>query len=289
MLIVGEPGLFTTVQDLGREGMAHLGISRSGAADRIAHSLANRLVGNSEADATLEITARGPTIRIESGTVFAVTGAPCQVQLDDRPIRMNEATWARQGSVLSVGTVSHGLRAYIAFAGGIDERPILNSRSTDTLSGIGPAVIRAGRRLALGPVRSAAPASGFIAPRTASQARVVRLLLGPRDNWITRRGLGLLAAGAFIVAPTSNRIGVRLDGPTVEWARSGEMRSEGMVPGSVQIPPSGQPIILLADHPTTGGYPVAGVVTAHDLSAVAQLRPGDILRFSVQQPPPGPP
>jgi biotin-dependent carboxylase-like uncharacterized protein len=275
-----SPGPLTTIQDLGRPGWAHIGVPRSGAADRPALVLANRLVGNEDDTAALETTLSGPRLRFEADTVIALTGAPVEATVGDQLVPMDTAVTVAASRVLKVGTAKTGLRTYIAFAGGITAPLVLGSASTDTLTGLGSLSLQRGDVLRLvGGRASSAPAH---TPRfEIPGAPVLHVLLGPREDWFTGAARESLLSKPFTVNPASNRIGLRLDGPILDRARTDELRSEGMVPGAIQVPPSGQPILLLADHPTTGGYPVIAVVIEDDLHLAAQLRPGQQFRFSV--------
>lgn len=279
MLEVLAPGPRTTVQDLGRPGWAHLGISRSGAADRGALALANRLAGNREDAAALETSLQGPRLRARADCVAVLAGAPCPARVAERDVPMYEPIALQAGEELAVGLATRGVRTYVAFAGGIDVPAVLGSRSTDTLGGLGPAPLARGDRLALLDRSGDPPASGAVFVPPLETEIVVTLLLGPREDWFAPAAVAGLGDVEFTVGAASDRVGVRLEGPPLAWARSGELRSEGIVPGAVQVPPSGQPIVLLADHPTTGGYPVLGVVCERDLDRVAQLRPGGRVRL----------
>ncbi|MFE6714314.1 biotin-dependent carboxyltransferase family protein [Streptomyces sp. NPDC057695] len=282
-VVVVRAGALTTVQDLGRFGYAHLGVPRSGALDPSAARLVNRLVGNPEAAAVLETTVDGCALRTRCAVTVAVGGAPCPVRVGGRPAAWGRAVRVPAGSVLEVGAATHGLRAYVALGGGVDVEPVLGSRSTDLLSGLGPAPLAEERVLPLGPApaartagRGAADAPPWPAP---PRELVLRVRLGPREDWFTAAALHTLATRAYRVSPTGNRIGLRLDGPALERARHDEPASEGMVLGAVQVPPDGRPVVFLADHPTTGGYPVVGVVREADLGAAAQAAPGTPVRF----------
>jgi biotin-dependent carboxylase-like uncharacterized protein len=185
------------------------------------------------------------------------------------------------GATVEVGTAVTGLRSYVAVSGGIDVTPVLGSRATDTLAHIGPPRLRDGDRLPLGVAVGAAPGHvEFSVPRKVGTV-VLRVRPGPRDDWFGAAGLATLTGSAYAVSSSSNRVGARLSGPPVAWAEEGEMASEGMVLGAVQVPPDGQPVVFLADHPTTGGYPVIAVVDPADLAALAQARPGTEVRFSL--------
>ncbi|MFB7905808.1 biotin-dependent carboxyltransferase family protein [Kitasatospora sp. NPDC056076] len=277
---ITRSGLLTTVQDLGRPGHAHLGVPRSGALDQPAHRLANRLVGNPPTAATLETTVLGCALRVDRAVTVAVTGAPCAVRVDGRPAAWGAPVRLPAGALLDVGPATRGVRSYLAFAGGVAAAPVLGSRSTDLLSGLGPAPLAPGDALPLGePVGPAARADVVPTPAPPDPL-LLPVLFGPRDDWFTAGSLAVLTASGYRVSPTSNRIGLRLDGPPLERAREGELPSEGMVLGSVQVPPDGRPVVFLADHPTTGGYPVIGVVPAAALAAAAQAAPGSPVRFT---------
>ncbi|GGY03209.1 allophanate hydrolase [Streptomyces hiroshimensis] len=280
-LAVVRPGALTTVQDLGRPGHAHLGVGRSGALDRPAHALANRLVGNPAGHATLETTVDGCAVRTTAAVTAAVTGAPCPVRVDGRPVAWGAPVRVPAGAVLDVGRAALGLRSYVAFGGGIAVPPVLGSRSRDLLSGLGPEPLSAGAELPLG--APCGPSAGVDAVPWAGPPAgglVLPVVLGPRDGWFTPAALRTLARGDFRVAGASNRIGLRTEGPALERATEGELPSEGMVLGAVQVPPDGRPVVFLADHPTTGGYPVVGVVPEAELAAAAQAVPGTPVRFA---------
>ncbi|MER5206892.1 biotin-dependent carboxyltransferase family protein [Streptomyces sp. NPDC002825] len=276
---VVRAGALTTVQDLGRTGYAHLGVPRSGALDPAAVRLVNRLVGNTEDQAVLETTVSGCALRPRCAVTVAVGGAPCPVRVDGRPAPWGTTLRVGAGSVLEVGAAVRGLRSYVAFGGGIAVAPVLGSRSTDLLSGLGPAPLAEGAVLPLGAataVRGPVDAPPWPGP---PDELVLRVRTGPRDDWFTAEALRAFTTRAYRVSPASNRIGLRLDGPALERAVPGELASEGMVLGAVQVPPDGRPVVFLADHPTTGGYPVVAVVREADLGAAAQAVPGTPVRF----------
>ncbi|TKK87229.1 biotin-dependent carboxyltransferase family protein [Herbidospora galbida] len=273
------PGPYATVQDFGRRGFAHLGVPRSGAADLPSLRLANRLVGNAEDAAAIELTFGGATLRFGRGAWVALAGAPAPTSTGG----MWAPFWVAPGRTLEIGAPYEGLRTYVAVRGGICVPPVLGSRSTDSLSGLGPAPLAAGTVLPLGEPMFGLHAD--VAPqRPISADPAVEVVRGPRDDWFTDDGFATLCAGAYRVSQDSNRVGARLTGTALRRARTGELPSEGMVAGAIQVPPDGQPIVFLADHPPTGGYPVIGVVTTADLPKVAQLRPGDRLRFRPVRP-----
>ncbi|MET8386875.1 biotin-dependent carboxyltransferase family protein [Streptosporangium canum] len=335
MIEVLVPGPYATVQDLGRPGYGHLGVPRSGAADAPSLRLANRLVGNPEGAAGIELTFGGACLRFTSGAWTAVTGAPCPVELrtagppntgfrtggppatglpgtglPNTELRTDELpssglpggagredlspggpgsraravgpyapVWVPAGGELRVGTPSAGLRTYVAVRGGVDTPLVMGSRSTDSLSGLGPPPLRPGTVLPVGPTGALSPIIVDAAPPTAPPPEVLRILPGPRDDWFVPGALAALCAGPYQVSQDSNRVGVRLDGARLERARDGELPSEGIVAGALQVPPDGLPIVFLADHPPTGGYPVIAVLVSADLAGAAQLRPGDRVRF----------
>ncbi|MEF9881722.1 biotin-dependent carboxyltransferase family protein [Streptomyces sp. P9-A4] len=276
---VVRAGALTTVQDLGRGGYAHLGVPRSGALDPAAVRLANRLVGNPGTAAVLETTVDGCALRPRCAVTVAVGGAPCPVRVDGRPAAWGTSVRVGAGCVLEIGAAVRGLRAYVAFGGGIDVEPVLGSRSTDLLSGLGPAPLVSEAVLPLGPDPAVRPPVDTPPWPGPPDTLALRVRFGPRDDWFTAGALRAFATRAWRVSPASNRIGLRLEGPALERAVSGELDSEGMVLGAVQVPPDGRPVVFLADHPTTGGYPVVGVVREADLGAVAQAVPGTPVRF----------
>ncbi|MFI6038452.1 biotin-dependent carboxyltransferase family protein [Streptomyces sp. NPDC051315] len=279
-LSVVRAGALTTVQDLGRPGHAHLGVPRSGALDAPAAALVNRLVGNPVDAAVLETTLNGCAVRPRAAVTVAVGGAPCPVTVDGRPAAWGAPVRVPAGALLDVGPAIRGVRGYVAVTGGIAVEPVLGSRSTDLLSGLGPAPLTDGTVLPLGHVL--VPHTRVdVAPQPAPPAELVlRVTPGPRDDWFTPAALRTFTSRAYRVSPASNRIGLRTEGPALERARPGELPSEGMVLGAVQVPPDGRPVVFLADHPTTGGYPVIGVVRPADLPAAAQAVPGTPVRFT---------
>lgn len=278
-LAVVRAGALTTVQDLGRPGHSHLGVPRSGALDPPSAALANRLVGNPPGAALLETTLNGCALRPRSPVTVAVTGAPCQVTVDGRPVAWGAPLRVPAGAVLDVGAATRGVRGYVAFSGGIAVEPVLGSRSTDLLSGLGPPPLTNGAVLPLGRV-TGPPARVDGAPQPAPpEELVLRVTLGPRDDWFTHEAVRTFTSRPYRVSAAGNRIGLRTEGPALERARPGELPSEGMVLGAVQVPPDGRPVVFLADHPTTGGYPVIAVVRGADLPAAAQAAPGTPVRF----------
>ncbi|MFE5894671.1 biotin-dependent carboxyltransferase family protein [Streptomyces sp. NPDC056468] len=278
-LSVVRAGALTTVQDLGRPGHAHLGVPRSGALDGPAAALVNRLVGNAPEAAVLESTLNGCAVRPRSTVTAAVGGAPCRVTVDGRPVAWGAAVRVPAGALLEVGAAVSGVRSYVAVSGGIAVEPVLGSRSTDLLSGLGPPPLTDGTVLPLGrPTRLHARVD--VAPQPAPPGELVlRVTPGPRDDWFTAAAVRAFTSRPYRVSAASNRIGLRTEGPALERALTRELPSEGVVLGAVQVPPDGRPVVFLADHPTTGGYPVIAVVRAADLPAAAQAVPGTPVRF----------
>ena len=279
-LEVLRTGLQSLVQDLGRPGLAHIGVTRSGAADRRSHRLANRLLANPDELASIEVTLGGFSARIIGGGIdITVTGADAQPEIDGIPFGTNSITHIRNGQVISLGTPHSGLRSYLGVRGGIAVNPVLGSRSYDTMSGIGPVPLRPGDVLPIGE-----PARHFpeleLAPVAAISGGLVELQVtaGPRDDWFINPDA--LVRTTWVTSDRSDRVGVRLAGPALEHRWPGrQLPSEGAVRGAIQVPPNGQPVILGADHPVTGGYPVIGVVADADTDRLAQLRPGQPIRL----------
>lgn len=285
---VVSPGVLTLVQDRGRPGLAAVGVGRSGAADRGALRLANRLVGNADDAAVLEVLLGGLEIRFRQAGVVALTGAEAPAWRDGAPLASRTATRVPAGGVVRVGHATRGLRVYVAVRGGIDVAPVLGSRATDQLAGIGPAPVRAGDVLPVGArVQDSAqpwpePLPG--GPMPADGPVALRLLPGPRPDWFAPGSLRELCAGTFVVSPDGNRVALRLAGTPVRRRDRGELPSEPLVPGAVQVPPDGQPVVFGADHPVTGGYPVIAVLDGPSQDLAAQLRPGDRVRFVTDTP-----
>lgn len=273
MITVLRAGPLTTVQDLGRPGYAHLGVPRSGALDVPALRRANALAGNPAGAAALETTLLGCALRFEEAARIAVTGAAAVVKVDREPVDpAGGALDVPAGAVVDIGRATRGVRSYVAVSGGIAVEPVLGSRSTDTLSGLGPPRLTDGMALPIGPPTAGGPPGPSLDARFGDLELGVRL--GPRDDWFVAAEL---FAAAYQVSPLSNRVGSRLAGTALTRTRAGELPSEGVVLGAIQVPADGQPLIFLADHPTTGGYPVIGVVD--DVTPLAQARPGTTVRF----------
>ncbi|MGO4301111.1 biotin-dependent carboxyltransferase family protein [Leifsonia sp. RAF41] len=294
-----NPGALSLVQDLGRPGFAALGVGRSGALDRGALRLGNRLLGNPETDAGIEVLLGGFETRFERDTWFAVTGATGPLLLDGGPVDAHLAVRAYEGQILRIAPAVAGARRYLAVRGGVDVAPVLGSRSRDTLAGLGPAPLAAGDLLPLGEhPGSDLPLLDFVPVADPAAGVVeVRAHRGPRADWFTAAALEAFFTVEWRAAAEADRIGMRLDPPAaarhgahtadagphptavLERAITAELPSEPMVAGAVQVSPDGRPTVLLADHPVTGGYPVIAVVSDASLDAFAQLRPGQPLTF----------
>jgi KipI family sensor histidine kinase inhibitor len=293
-LLVASAGLQSLIQDLGRPGLGDLGVSAAGAIDPSAARQANRLVGNRAGDAVVENLMGSLSLTAGSDHVLAVTGARAELRITPADAGRSERRPAQDapfallaGETLAIGPVTAGLRCYVGVRGGVAAEPVMGSRSTDVLSGIGPAPLAAGSRIPVGPVRgahvvgSAEPPS--LRPLPASGTAVLRITAGPRDDWFGAAGMAALTGQDWLVGAASNRIGVRLEpdagGTPIPRIRDGELASEGVVWGALQVPPSGLPVLFMADHPVTGGYPVIAAVIPEDLGAAAQLPPGTRVRF----------
>ncbi|UZX01236.1 carboxyltransferase domain-containing protein [Arthrobacter sp. CDRTa11] len=296
-LEVESPGLQSLLQDLGRPGLGDLGVSAAGAADQQSARQANRLVGNEPGAAVVENLLGGLSVRARGDQVLATAGAcvPLEIRSGTGEVLRRPAGCAPfallDGESLTLGAPSLGLRSYLAARGGFDVPPVLGSRSSDTMSGLGPAPLVAGTLLPVAPVDGVRPVGEpetstlRLGPGTAE----LRVTPGPRDDWFTAAAVQALAGQGWQVTDQSNRIGVRLvpeaeDGRSLERSRGGELASEGAVEGALQVPPSGHPVLFLADHPVTGGYPVIAVVVPEDLPTAAQLPPGCRVRFTMVDP-----
>jgi len=297
MIRLLRPGLLTTVQDAGRTGCQHLGVSAGGAADPFALRIARFLVGNPPDAAALEMAFAGPKLRFEQEALVACCGADFAATLDGRPLPRNRPVRVSAGGVLDFPAARHGAMAWLAVAGGIDVPVVLGSRSTDLASGFGGhegRALIAGDLLSPGPPSSVSQAilaqlraspepTGWSLPpeRLVAVAGpgVLRVVRGPEWEWFSDRAHKRLFHNDFHATKDGNRMGVRLDGPELELTGPREMVSAAVQHGTIQVPPSGRPIVLGPDRQTIGGYPRIGVVATVDLGKLAQLRPGDVVRF----------
>ncbi|MFD3596305.1 biotin-dependent carboxyltransferase family protein [Nocardia sp. NPDC058640] len=282
LIFIERVGPLATVQDLGRQGWFDSGVGQAGAADRGSLRLANRLVGNPEDVAAIEVLLGGLELRADGHLTVAVTGAPAPATIDGTPVGHASVLELDEGQVLRLGLATTGLRSYVAVRGGIDVAKVLGSRSRDTLSGIGPEPLQIGTQLPVGPPPRTLPTVEFAPVPLPPEVLEVRATPGPRADWFTDPDQ--LFRGSWTVSADTDRVGARLDradGPPLIRSITRELPSEGVALGSVQVPPSGQPIVFLADHPITGGYPVIAVVLDADVDRVAQARPGDRLKFVI--------
>ncbi|WP_332668108.1 biotin-dependent carboxyltransferase family protein [Aeromicrobium sp.] len=278
-LVVESPGLRSLVQDLGRPGMGHLGVSPSGAFDRTALRQLNLVLGNEPGTAAIEVLGGGLVLRAASSALVAVTGGAGPITVDRDPAAYGRAIPLRAGQRLALGAPTAGLRAYVGVAGGLAIPEELGSRSADTLAGLGPAPLRAGDHLEVGPPGHP-PDLEDIPPLGRTGELTLEVALGPRDDWFTMAAVRRLLEAPWQVSPASDRVGVRLTGPVLERTRTGEMPSEPCIRGSIQVSTDGQPILFGPDHPVTGGYPVIAVVLDRHTDRLAQAAPGQIVRFS---------
>ncbi len=281
-----EPGLLTTVQDMGRYGYLRHGVPASGAMDTVALRMANILVGNPEEEACLEVTLSGPRLQLRSSAVMSVTGADLSPSLNDAPVPMWESFLAQQGDILSFGEQRSGTRAYVAVAGGLDIPMVMGSKSTFMKASIGGfkgRALEAGDMLVTRLPASYSNASGRRIPRSLipdyEPSRPIRVVLGPQDDRFTDAGLAVLLGESFTVSANSDRMGYRLQGPKVEHVSGPDIISDGIPFGGVQVSGDGQPIILMADRGTSGGYTKPAAVISSDIGKVAQRMPGDEIRF----------
>jgi biotin-dependent carboxylase-like uncharacterized protein len=279
-------GPLTLVQDLGRPGLAELGVGRSGAADRGAFRLGARLLAQDYVAAALEVTFGGLEVQAHGDLMVALTGAEAPATVDDRSVGYRSPLVLRHGETLRIGTPAAGLRTYLSIRGGVDVPAVLGSRATDMLSGIGPPQVNAGDLLPVGPPPRTFPVVDHApAPRSAVGPLLLHALPGPRDDWLAEPTA--LAAATWTASSRSDRVGIRLEGPTLQRhpEREGqELPSEGVVRGAIQVPTGGEPVLFLADHPVTGGYPVVAVVSEDDVDVAAQAVPGQQIRIAMVKP-----
>jgi KipI family sensor histidine kinase inhibitor len=286
------PALF---QDLGRFGQTGQGVSASGALDRGAFKAANRLAGNDESEPCLELMGGGFTFRSSGRAVIGVAGAPCGITIRTAAGKMLTAQTGtpmalEAGDEVSFAAPASGVRSYLAVRGGFKVTKILGSAATDTLAMVGPAAVQAGSVLTVGDAKSVSASvaleeiPAFAFPK-AGEIVTLDLILGPRPDWFTAQALETLTGTDWVVTPQSNRVGIRLDGDGVlERSRTDELPSEGTVTGAVEVPPNGKPLLFLADHPLTGGYPVIGAVAEYHLDLAGQIPVGAKIRFRAVAP-----
>lgn len=282
MITVVTPGPLALLQDLGRPGLAHLGVSPSGAADRTAYLLANRLVGNAPDAVAVETVLGGLEVRCEEQSWLVVTGAPTEVVVNGRPTSSHTVITMQRDDELRIETPPLGLRNYLGVRGGLLAPLTLGSCATDVLSHLGPAPLTAHQRLAVGRPSRPMPDVDLAPPN--QPRKTLQVNSGPRRDWFADDAWGTLLHQPWAVTSDSNRVAIRLDGPALDRHGSDELPSEAVIRGAIQVPPSGQPLIFGADHPITGGYPVIATLTERDCDHAAQLRPGDTVRFTDLRP-----
>jgi antagonist of KipI len=283
-IVVQTPGLFTTVQDLGREGFGPMGVSASGAADPISLRIGNRLVGNPEGAAGLEMTLVGGSFAFERASVIALTGADFGASVNGIPLPMWTSIEIQKGQTVTLGPSRSGARAYLCIQGGIAVEPFLGSASTHVLSslgGFGGRALREGDRLDCG-VPNSLPRKQTLSSEMLERLeprKVIRVTDGPQSDWFANSAWKIFGESTFRVTEQSNRMGIRLEGPPVPLDASREMITEGVSLGAIQVTLSGQPIILFVEQQTTGGYPKIANVISADVHSLGQLRPRDSIRF----------
>jgi len=282
-----KAGMLTTIQDLGRWGFQAEGVPVSGPMDPLAHRTANALVGNPRTAATLEVTLLGPELEVGDDREVAIAGAEFDVTLDNRSVDPNGAFSAPAGSRLRFGLRRRGARAYVAFAGGIATPTTLGSRATHLLGamgGMGGRALRAGDVIPLGTVArrsSARQRDSGVRRRLPSSPARIRVMAGPQEDYFAADALAVLQSGPYVITNTSDRMGFRLDGPSIKHARGADIISDATPLGVLQVPASGQPILLMADRQTAGGYPKLATVISADIPIAGQLGPGDAIAFEV--------
>lgn len=271
-------GPLALVEDLGRPGSAGIGVGRSGAADRGSLRLANRAVGNPEGAAAIEVTLGGLELEVgDRGLSLCVTGAPVDVTVDGRGAGSHTVLQVAAGARVALGTPASGLRSYVALRGGVDLPEVLGSRSRDVMSGLGPEPLAEGDVLPVGEPAGDLPGVDHLPWPDLDEPVVLRAVRGPRDGWV--EDADALVRRSWRATERSNRVGTRLAGEPLRHASDEQLPSEGTWRGAVQVPPSGEPVLFLADHPVTGGYPVVAVVVDEDVDRAAQVRPGQEIRF----------
>lgn len=288
MLNILDAGFFTTVQDGGRRGWARYGVPPSGPMDAVAFQAANALVGNPPDAAALEITLTGPVIQIEPETLIAVCGASFELWMDKLPVPNWHALYVRPGQILTFGPRRNGARAYLAVAGGLALPPYLGSQATYIKGGFGGLdgrALRPGDRLPSGahPQREAVAQAGRVWPPEKrppyTETPTLRVVWGPQKAAFSAVGCDVFLNNMYTVTNAADRMGLRLQGPAITHRGATGIVSDGIVTGSIQVPPNGQPIVMLVDHQTTGGYPKIATVIQADLPLLAQCLPGQQIAF----------
>lgn len=280
-----KPGFFTTVQDLGRFGYLKCGVPISGAMDTFSHTAANVLVGNKPEDATLEVTLTGPELQALAKTQIAVTGGAVSLNINDQKAPMWQTLEVQEGDIISFGKIENGCRAYLSVRGGINVPFVLGSRSTYVRGGFGGINGR--------PLKSGDEIEGFTVSLLDVQYVLpeklvpkftgiyhVHVVLGPQADMFSKKGVNTFFSSQYTVTPESDRMGYRLEGPAIQHKAKADIVSDTLLPGAIQVPKNGEPIIIMRDAPTSGGYAKIAVAITPDISLLGQARPGDVIAFS---------
>lgn len=284
-IIIDHPGLLTTIQDEGRFGYAQFGVTPSGPMDAESFQIANLLVGNAPGESALEATVLGPSFHTTQDAIIAITGADMSPTLNGKPIPMNRAVTVPAGSEVKLRSAKNGSRTYIAFSGGFEIAPVMGSRATSLQCHVGGLE---GRKLEKGdvlPLRSVSDVPQNLSRRAVvhhirrKPENTIRVILGPQDDCFTKEGLDTFLGTPYTVTKEFDRMGCRLEGKPIQHKTDGNIISDGIVNGAIQVPTTGQPIIMLAERQATGGYTKIATVISVDLPVIGQCVPGDILRF----------
>lgn len=280
-----KPGLFTTLQDMGRYGYLRYGVPISGAMDTFSLVTANLLVGNNPNDACLEITLTGPELQVLARTQIAITGGSISPKVNDQDVPMWQTLEVKEGDIISFGKMESGCRAYLAVRGGINTPIILGSRSTyvrGRFGGINGRELKAGdviEGFSLPPIEHTYSLPKELIPKFTSPF-TAHVIPGPQKSMFTKKGVNTFFSSQYRVTVESDRMGYRLEGPKIEHKEKGEIVSDALLPGAIQVPKDGQPIIVMRDAQTTGGYPKIAAVITPDVSLLGQARPNDVIIFS---------
>jgi antagonist of KipI len=304
MINVIKPGLLTTIQDLGRYGYQKYGVIVSGSMDPLAHKISNLLVGNDVNESTLEITLMGPVLEFKETTLISICGGDLSPTIDGKPVPLRRSLLIKAGSVLKFGGCTNGCRSYLAVAGGFSVKTVMNSKSTYVRAGIGGLngrPLQAGDVLQAGTIhKESANMIDYLIPYLADhdfteidwsissefissyqQKQAIRVIPGTEYELFSEESRGQFVNQPFKVSSQSDRMGYRLEGPSLHLEEEFNMISEAVVFGTIQVPSNGQPIILLADRQTTGGYPRMGYIASVDLPLIAQTKPGGEVTFTM--------
>jgi antagonist of KipI len=277
-------GLQTSIQDLGRFGAAHLGISASGASDNLAMRIGNLIVGNPENTTAIEMTLTGDTVLFHSDAFIALAGSKFKINLDEKPFPFWSGTYIRAGQVLTIGSTLNGARCYLCVRGGLQVKKIINSTSTHLTSGMGGlngSILKKGNRLAFGNLDNVIQPIKNMQNHPSTNTTTIRATKGLQWDWFDNQNRKLFFEKDYRVSNVSNRMGLRLRGQSIFSSKGNEIITEGMPLGAIQIPGNGQPILSFVEHQTTGGYPKLANVISADISKVGQLKPGDQFKFQL--------